>query len=325
MYVIKRAFILPVLVLLVLGSALNILPARAQSEEPDALAENPEAQTSGVVPSQGEVFHTCVPIKKVPVTILFPGNYCLTQNLTVSLITGGAIVIATGSVVLDLNGFKLSNISIPQITTACGICTPGDQVARNDITIRNGTVQGFWIGVGLGNPLLPTSLGIVIENLRAEGNTLRGLGIAGNGFIIRDSHVINTGGTSLVPPGEGISGIGVAGSNGQITNNLVTDTLGTPGGLDAGIGLVTCNSCVVENNRILNTTLETPSAISAGIGMIGSLNVMVINNRITSRAIGIYYDDGTVLQPPSTGKFRENLTGNVTTPFVGGTNVAPND
>src|SRR5687768_7772540 len=51
----------------------------------------------------------CTLIATVPVTITASGVYCLNSNIVTSMTTGNAITINIGNVVIDFNGFYLSN------------------------------------------------------------------------------------------------------------------------------------------------------------------------------------------------------------------------
>ena len=79
------------------------------------------------------------PISTLPFTISAPGVYYLTKNITT---TGGGITIDTDDAVLDLGGFTLT-----------GDGTAGDRgvdvSAQARVTIRNGTLRNFGLGINL--------------------------------------------------------------------------------------------------------------------------------------------------------------------------------
>jgi hypothetical protein len=155
------------------------------------------------------------------------------------------------------------------------------QDPRRNVTIRNGTVRGFDTGIRLGSLLPPRSTANLIESIRAIGNTRIGIAAEGRGIIIRDNHVVDTTGTS---PG-GIVGINVQGIGIRVINNDIAN-VHSSGGPSFGIDIV--------------GGLEVPN------------NNLAINNRITDADFGIRYLE-------SDGKYRDNVTSNVSTPFVGGT------
>ena len=100
---------------------------------------NPPGPTSGVL-------RPGTPIDHIPYTISAPGNYYVTQNLTMPGNASGqnGIMVNSSNVTLDLGGFYLDGAGIG----ANGVITE-DGVQHDGITIRNGTAQhwtqrGFW-------------------------------------------------------------------------------------------------------------------------------------------------------------------------------------
>ena len=138
-----------------------------------------------------------------------------------------------------------------------------------------------------------------------------GMHIEGTGNIIRNNQVVNTGGSSINTSAYGILPYGPGSS---ITNNDIINTVEQTGGYSIGVYAFTCNGCAIENNRISNSA--PGPGTSWGVDITSSSNVTAINNRISTVDIGIYYVS------PSTGKYRDNLTGaDVTTPYSGGTAI----
>lgn len=79
-----------------------------------------------------------------PVLISQPGVYCLKKDHVVTSTGGlsGAIVINSGNVILDMNGFRV--VKGPQGSNT-GVLVWGG----NNIIIRNGALRGFWYAVGM--------------------------------------------------------------------------------------------------------------------------------------------------------------------------------
>src|SRR5688572_6572476 len=138
----------------------------------------------------------CTVIRSLPETITRSGVYCLVRNLSTSMTSGTAITVAADDVVIDLNGHVLDGSGAGLGTQANGILSDdGLSVtapSRRNITVRNGTVRGFWAGVVLGGcGPVPTcdpasaSQGHVIEDILADRNTKIGLGAWGHGTIVR--------------------------------------------------------------------------------------------------------------------------------------------
>ena len=70
---------------------------------------------------------------------------------------------------------------------------------------------------------------------------------------------------------------------------------------------------VVEKNRLANSTANS----SYGVKAVSGDNVLVMGNRTAGTAFGVYFD-------AATGKYRDNLTTGVATPYTGGTDAGNN-
>ena len=141
------------------------------------------------LPARAETID-CTAITTVPYTINSSGIYCLTGNLGTSISSGNAITIAANNVTLDLNGWRLGGLSAGPTTEARGIYA----VFRKNITIRNGTIRGFWKAVSLtDNSPYTTSQGHLVEEIRAEQNTYVGIETKGKGIIVRRCQIVDTG------------------------------------------------------------------------------------------------------------------------------------
>src|SRR5262249_37914110 len=80
-----------------------------------------------------------------PYKITQPGSYKLSGNLTVAPASVDGIDISTDNVTLDLNGFTITGAGIGCGLVQCnGIFSP-----NNNITLKNGTITGFFDGVRL--------------------------------------------------------------------------------------------------------------------------------------------------------------------------------
>ena len=134
------------------------------------------------------------------------------------------------------------------------------------------------------------SQGHVVEDIRADQNTWIGFQIDGSGNIVRNNQVVATGGTTCCGANVGAYGILVAGAGSRVLNNDVIHTVKQGGGT------------------------------AYAIFLLGATGGLVVNNRITEADRGIYYPGS------STGKYRDNLTFGVTTPFSGtGTDAGNNN
>jgi hypothetical protein len=125
--------------------------------------------------------------------------------------------------------------------------------------------------------------GHVVERIRAERNTFTAIEAQGNGLVIRNNQVVATGGTTAFGPIATI-GIHVAGIGPRVLNNDVAQTVGVGG------------------------------AAGVAIQLDDTSDGLVVNNRLTDADQGVTYVG-------SGGKYQDNLTFGVTTPFTGGTPV----
>jgi hypothetical protein len=105
-----------------------------------------------------------------PYKITQTGSYKLSGNLAVST-NVDAIDIQANNVTLDLNGFTISSNSIAGI---------GVLSVQSGITIRNGAVVGFNIGVGLGGN------GNIVEEIKASGGSM---GLSLSNAVVRRNNV----------------------------------------------------------------------------------------------------------------------------------------
>ena len=154
-----------------------------------------------------------------------------------------------------------------------------------NITIKNGTIRGFKVGIFM-EAFMGTSEGHVLEDLRLDHNTLIGIEVSGTAVVVRNNHIFATGGSTTFGANANALGISVNGTGFRVLNNDVINTV------KQGTGTAT------------------------GISIVGS-DTMAVNNRITGADTGLAIS--------GTGKYRDNITLGVTTPFIGGTNIGNNN
>ena len=253
----------------------------------------------------------CTEITALPTTITSQGVFCLKRSIGLSpgLLTGAAIDIQTNNVIIDLNGFKIGNLSAGVGTEARGI----QAVDRKNIVIKNGTVRGFLIAVDLNGC---NSSGHVIEDMLLDQNTEFGILAEGTGFIIQRNQIVLTGG-STVEESDVPIGIGVTGSNMRILNNDISELFTDADGVINAIGVVNSSGTVVQGNRISNAQL--PASLSGGIVIAsgGSGGANVRDNHIMNFLLGIEYFG-------STGIYSGNQVFGADIPFFGGTDGGNN-
>lgn len=193
------------------------------------------------------------------------------------------LVVTTNHIAIDLNGFVISGAGTGRGITASS--------SVHGVTIRNGTVRGFAVGVALGGS------GNVVEHVRVENNTDTGIflgagsiathvvvqenwqhgAILSTACTFKDSSVRANGNS---PTSKGLSagpgstvtgntfsantGTGLFGSTGgTVIGNTVIDTLGT------GISVI-CPSNLQQNTATSNTSSNLSLA---GAGCLSVNNV----------------------------------------------------
>lgn len=265
----------------------------------------------------------CTAITAVPYTISTPGVYCLTGDLSANFTaspapcgpsnsTNVAIKIYSDDVVLDLNGHTLKGSAVCDTT--------GIVVSGSNNTVRNGTVQSFTTAVWIYND------GHVIEDMHLDQNTDIGVRAdssnTGNPKIsnptIRNNRITNTGGRA---GSRNIIGIYILGGGGSVLNNDIVNTGGGRVSQESShlepyaavsAGVVLVGGTIVAGNRIVKVTSST-QIDGIGILVMMSPDVTMKDNIITHAQYGISYLYG------GTGKYMNNLTTNVITPYTGGT------
>ncbi|APH73921.1 hypothetical protein BSQ44_23005 [Aquibium oceanicum] len=196
----------------------------------------------------------CTEITSVPVTIKAQGIYCFKKDLTSSVASGNIIQINASNVTIDMNGRKLGGFTAGANTQAVGIAATN----RRNITLRNGTVQGFRRGIVIDGTT--DSTGYVLEDLRIEGNTQTGIEVGGTNGIVRNNLVTNTGLASLVNN----TAIGILlkdSSRAVVRGNLISYVLGT----SQARGVSVNGSSMVEISD--NTILDVGAAYGGNFGI----------------------------------------------------------
>ncbi len=250
----------------------------------------------------------CTVITYLPYSITQPGCYCLAENMTVALGSGKAITINADNVVIDLDGYTIDNRSAGASTSAIGIYA----VQRENITVRNGTLRGFYHGVSLAAESSTTVSGLIVERMLIAESPEIGIRLYNaSGGVVRDNTILNS---SPVIPGHAGVGILASGPNLWIHDNTVVGTSTRGRGMDSGIQVGRAPNSVVERNKVGNNRLFEGSR---GIAVVESDNVIVAGNRIAGVSYGLEYSS-------STGKYRENITSGVATPYAGGTDAGNN-
>ena len=242
-------------------------------------------------------FAQCTVITTLPVTLSLSGAYCLQSDVGTLSNSGVAIDITADGVVLDLGGFRLIGPGTDPTRTIFGIRAQSSK----RVTIRNGTVQGFFNGIVLGSQGAGSDY--LVENIMAAGNALSGIFVSGSNVIVRNNRIFDTGGAAQPAAVRAIgvsdtvsavihdnflagatatgkaSGIWLQGaSRTVIRGNTIT---GIEGGQSAfGVEVTVSQAVEISGNRILNDASATNLA---GIGepISGSSNIGCYGNRVS--------------------------------------------
>ena len=213
------------------------------------------------------------PISSVPYTISAPGAYYLVTNVVSGGGNAKGVIVSSGNVTLDLNGFAM--IGAP--SSGEGVYFTG---GYTNVTVRNGTINGWGAGGVSANAGSPRN--VVLERLLISGNGNFGVVLQGAG-VIRDC-ISENNGTGFASYGGLISGC-IARDNGfgiiAYGNCLVRDCE-VSSNSSAGIDLFdtsTVSGCTVMNNP------------AAGI-MVQANGCQIIGNTLYSNRSGIFLSGG---------------------------------
>jgi len=213
----------------------------------------------------------CTQITSIPWTISAPGIYCLDSDFNVSMASGVGITINASNVTLDMNRHTLTNLTTNN--SSYGI----DLVEQKNVVIKNGAVQGFYIGVALfdASPYNNTQ-GNVIQDIAVIKSEVIGIYVQGQSNLVYDNRVSETGGP------YGAMGIIVFGLNDVVRDNDVT---GTGSLVQNGIGIYCyqCTGAVVENNRV-SGIMSQVATFSAGIFFNASSAHSVVRDNVVDKA-----------------------------------------
>jgi Ca2+-binding RTX toxin-like protein len=246
-------------------------------------------------------------ISEAGAVITAPGVYTLDRDLVFSGKTGSAITIAADNVVIDLNGHTITGSR-----AADSFASAISAADRSGITVRNGSIEGFFYGVRLDD----SSTGTVrygnhlVSNLDVSDCTFRGITVQGVGNVVRDCVVSDIQGTTNYDNAFAC-GIETLGPRAQLLNNLVTDVYARDMGEALGISVSNNGvGTVVAGNTIRNTTFDEFRSFGIWVG--GGSNVTSYGNSVTN------YTYGQGWSSVNTGVFYNNTSVNCVVWFHNG-------
>jgi hypothetical protein len=261
----------------------------------------------------GAFGQTCTPVTTLPATLSSPGVYCLTSNLVYSG-TADAIVIAAGDVVIDFQQFRLRS-------------TTGDNGvlvnSGDDVVIPNGKIDGFHNAIRLSG-----GRAALVEKMRISQTRNISIVSTANSPIIRENRIDRAGATAIATFGNQVKildnditfhennpyyGIGSDGSQALIQGNRMSQV--------SGYGITVLGAGNIIRNNVVNGVANTVTLIGVLTPVRGTSSAIVEGNVLRNGALGISAGAAT------TGKYRDNITHEVTTPYDPGglTNSGNND
>lgn len=200
-------------------------------------------------------------------------SFILVRNIFVA--AQDCLVIQSSGITVDLNGFNVLGNG-----TGVGIFA---SVPVEGVTIRNGGVKGFAVGISLGGT------GNVVENVHVTDNTDTGMFLGASSLVDRvvaqgnRNHGIVMGTAATIrnstmrANGSNPSSVGLSvGSGSTVTGNTIWASIGT--GLFASLGSTVIGNTVFDSNP------------GAGMSVICPGNVQ--NNTVTGNTIGNVFLNG---------------------------------
>lgn len=159
-----------------------------QLNRPEFITMALAAGSSALLPISDAFADPPTPITSLPTVITAAGSYILNTNLSVSLEFGAAIQVVASNVTIDLNGKSVSNTGASSLTQAVGIMGLSES-----LTVKNGTVKGFYVGVKTRNPTNIQLGGNEINLVQADRCLGAGFMLDGSGNAVRNCSVTNQG------------------------------------------------------------------------------------------------------------------------------------
>ena len=210
-----------------------------------ALALLPLASSNAFETAQGVV---ATPITSLPWTISTPGNYYLPTDLTTAAVAGGAITITASQVVLDLNGRTLKD-SV-KTNFAYGVLVFNDV----DVTIQNGDIDGFNVGVFLSPDSTDENAKNTVDNVKFNGNAIGVMSLSGQSNLVKNC-IIDGGDIGILFNQDS----GSRAQNNILENQAASEEFG------AGIALMSTGSLgVVFDNNVVEKGSATVGMVMSG-------------------------------------------------------------
>lgn len=206
------------------------------------------------------------PISALPFTISAPGSYYITGNLTGGL--GSGIIVEANNVTIDLMGFALNGGGGSGIFASASI---------QNVTVRNGFVAGWFVGVDL-----------AAQNVRVEGVTIRN---NSEGMKCGSSCIV----VNCIAAGNG--GVGIQTGVGGVISQSTSRSNGGEG-INVGNGS-TVQGCSTVSNTGNNiragsgcTIARCTASSGASHGIVVGSDCLVVDNNCSFNGTGTRGDAG---------------------------------
>jgi hypothetical protein len=192
--------------------------------------------------ARAETAQTCTGfIDTVPAVITTQGVWCLRRDLVSNQTSGRVIDIQANNVTIDCNGFKLGGLAAGDYRYATGI---GSENA-NSATVRNCTVRGYLMGIGI------TGAGTVIEDNLVDQSGAWGVYAWGDGVLVRRNRIFATGGA--VNFARGVV------ATGDVVDNTISRVSATANADADAMGIFVNNAqAMVLRNRVTGVVATNP-------------------------------------------------------------------
>lgn len=206
-----------------------------------------------------------------PVTLDHPGSYRLTGNLTVDDAGTSAIVISSGNVTLDLNGFTIAcHTGVAPCGAGAGV---GIDANQENVSVVNGTVRD------MGGNGINAGAHARIERVRALGNHADGVR-TGNGSWLSGNTANDNGNDGLTAGVSSRIADNTTRNNGrggmEVSSNCVMS--GNVANDNDIFGIYCNGGCTIEGN--------TTNGNGSGISLLGG-NTIVGNTARGNTGFGI--------------------------------------
>lgn len=225
-------------------------------------------------------------ILKLPFVIKKPGAYQLASNLTYNGVAN-AIQVEADDVTIDLRGYFISfGGDDPIQQESAGIYA----LDRKDITVRNGTIRGFYRGIQIKAANQTFNLGgHTIENVRADRCLVEAFHVEGRFSVLRNNSITTV--RRFASGTVNTYGIFASGAGVVVQSNRMVDIHVTGGnGANVGYGIYVDAS---DSSRVTGNTVANTSA-SANLNTLGIILVncpqsIVADNHVSRHAGGLRF------------------------------------